>query len=125
MWMLAVETVGCIVIAFLPLRSLIFFFQFRFLSSYDSRFNIKQSLDRLQQHSSVSLDDTRVQYILDAVDSARRAFPRHFNKKKKIVEQERESSKNGVALAVNGQDWTDDCDAEKNGFVDEKVNIII
>lgn len=93
----------------------------RFLSSYDSRFNIKQSLDRLQQHSSVSLDDTRVQYILDAVDSARRAFPRHFNKKKKIVEQERESSKNGVALAVNGQDWTDDCDAGKTGFVDEKI----
>ena len=102
-----------------------FLFQFRFLSSYDSRFNIKQSLDRLQQHSSVSLDDTRVQYILDAVDSARRAFPRHFNKKKKTVEQERESSKNGVVLAVNGQDWIDDCDAEKNGFVDEKVNIIM
>lgn len=87
----------------------------RFVSSYDSKFSIKQTLDKLEQLSSVSLDETRVQYILDAVDSARKAFPRQPNSKKKSVQQERISHRKDT-----GQHCTENDVSDQNGLVEER-----
>ena len=71
----------------------------------------------------MSLDETRVQYILDAVYSARIAFPRQSNNKKKRVQQERISSSKDTI--VNGQHWTENDAADQNGLVEGRVSIII
>ena len=96
------------------------FLPLRFVSSYDSKFSIKQTLDKLEQLSSVSLDETRVQYILDAVDSARKAFPRQSNNKKKSVQQERISHRKDT-----GQYCTENDVSDQNGLVEERVSTII
>ena len=96
------------------------FLPFRFVSSYDSKFSIKQTLHKLEHLSSVSLDETRVQYTLDAVDSARKAFPRQSNNKKKSVQQERISHRKDT-----GQQCTENDVSEQNGLVEERVSIII
>ena len=96
------------------------FLPLRFISSYDSKFSIKQTLDKLEQLSSVSLDETRVQYILDAVDSARKAFPRQPSNKKKSVQQERISHRKDT-----GQHCTENDVSDQNGLVEERVSTII
>lgn len=99
---------------------------FRFLSSYDSRFSLREDLNRMQQ-STASVDETRVDYILAAVDSARRAFPCRVTQRK-IGNQ----AGSGPKVAVNGRDadnpvdghldkWTEENILDVNGFVDDKV----
>lgn len=95
----------------------------RFLSSYDSRFSIREDLNRIQQLTA-GVDETRMDYILDAVDSARKAFPRHFSKRKNTDEN---GSTIGpgtsvVDTPVNGRadEWTEEHVANVNGFVEDK-----
>ena len=71
----------------------------------------------------MSLDETRVQYILDAVDSARKAFPRQPINKKKSVQQERISRRKDTD--IHGQHCTENDVADQNGLVEERVSIII
>jgi len=98
----------------------------RFLSSYDSRFSIKKDLDRIQLQSSASLDETRVEYILAAVNSARKAFPSHLTKKKNGAKQENqltaELSNGNSDVAVNGQfeEWTEEGATDVNGSVENE-----
>lgn len=89
----------------------------RFLSSYDSRFSIAEDLDRIQQ-STASVDDTRVEYILAAVDSARKAFPCHLAQRKNDDQQG-----SGIDNHVNGRldGWREDQISDVNGFVEDKV----
>ena len=98
----------------------------RFLSSYDSRFSITEDLNTIQQ-STASVDDTRVDYILEAVGSARKAFPCHLAQRKNGDPQVKGlnviSSGSDVDNHVNGREdrHTEDYISDMNGFVEDKV----
>ena len=98
----------------------------RFLSSYDSRFSITEDLNTIQQ-STASVDDTRVDYILEAVGSARKAFPCHLAQRKNGDPQEKDvnitSCGHDVDSHVNGREdrHTEDYISDMNGFVEDKV----
>ena len=98
----------------------------RFLSSYDSRFSIAEDLNRIQQ-STASVDDTRVDYILTAVDSARKAFPCRLARRKNDDQQGSDLnvklSGSDVDNHVNGRldGWREEHIPDVNGFVEDKV----
>ena len=81
-------------------------------------------MNRIQQLTA-GVDETRMEYILDAVDSARKAFPRHFSKRKNTDENGSTigPSTSVVDTPVNGRadEWTEEHVANVNGFVEEKV----
>ena len=112
----------------LILNKIISLFIIRFLSSYDSRFSIKEDLNRIQQLTAC-VDDMRVDYILGAVDSARKSFPCHLTRRKNADENGSLSGSNvgpstsDVDTPVNGRldEWTEEHVANVNGFVDDKV----
>lgn len=95
----------------------------RFLSSYDSRFSIREDLNRIQQLTA-SVDETRMDYILDAVESARKAFPRHFTKRKNTDENGltvgRSTNVVDTLVNVRADELTEEHFANVNGFVDDK-----
>lgn len=98
-------------------------FVIRFLSSYNSRFSIKRDLDRIQQQSP-SLDETRVEFIMAAVDSAREAFPSHLSKKNNVAEQHHgPTCDNNTVVTMNGQleGWTEENAGDEKAFVEERV----
>ena len=101
----------------------------RFLSSYDSRFSIEEDLNRIQQ-STASVDDTRVEYILAAVDSARKAFPCRLAQRKNDNQQGSDLnvmlSGSDVGNQVNGRldKWREENIPDVNGFVEDKVSKI-
>ena len=98
----------------------------RFLSSYDSRFSITEDLNTIQQ-SVASVDDTRVDYILAAVDSARKAFPCHLAQRKNDHQQggglnvipSSSDAENHVNSRVHRR--TEEHISDVNGFVEDKV----
>ena len=98
----------------------------RFLSSYDSRFSIAEDLNRIQQ-CTASVDDTRVDYILTAVDSARKAFPCRLVQRKNDDQQGSDLnvklSGSDVGNHVNGRldEWREENIPDVNGFVEDKV----
>ena len=99
---------------------------FRFLSSYDSRFVIKEDLNRIQR-CSVSTDETRVEYIMAAVESARRAFPNHVKRKENSTKPHSSTAAFGTentAVAVNGQfeSWIEEDVREVKEIMDERVS---
>ena len=84
-------------------------------------------MNRIQQLTA-GVDETRMDYILDAVDSARKAFPRHFSKRKNTDENGSTigPSTSVVDSPVNGRmdertEWTEEHVANVNGFVEDKV----
>ena len=91
----------------------------RFLSSYDSRFSIAEDLNRIQQ-STASVDDTRVEYILAAVDSARKAFPSHLAQRKND-DQQGSGVDNHVNYNGRLDGWREEQISDVNGFVEDKV----
>ena len=101
-------------------------FIFRFLSSYDSRFSITEDLNTIHQ-STASVDDTRVDYILEAVGSARKAFPCHLAQRKNGDPQGKDvnvpSTGSDVDNHVNGRvdRHTEDYVSDVNGFMEDKV----
>ena len=87
-------------------------------------------MDKIQRHSAASLDETRVEYILAAVDSARQIFPSHVIKKKNAAEEKHHSSTKlsgeDISVAVNGQlleEWTEEDTTNVNGFMEKRVSI--
>lgn len=79
------------------------------------------------QQSTVSVDDTRVDYILFAVESARKAFPCHLIRRKNDSQ-----AGSGPHVGVNSGDddhpahdhldrWTDEHVSDVNGFMEDKV----
>ncbi|KAJ7376768.1 Activating signal cointegrator 1 complex subunit 2 [Desmophyllum pertusum] len=95
----------------------------RFLSSYDSRFSIREDLNRMQK-SKASVDETRVDYILAAVDSARKAFPCHLAQINNGGKQDSGPivDLNDADKSVNGRsdEWTEEHISDVNGFIKEK-----
>ncbi|CAH3186731.1 unnamed protein product, partial [Porites evermanni] len=96
----------------------------RFLSSYDSRFVIKEDLNRIQR-CSVSTDETRVEYIMAAVESARRAFPNHVKRKENSTKPHSSTAAFGTennVVAVNGQfeSWIEEDVREVKEVMDER-----
>lgn len=100
---------------------------FRFLSSYDSRFVIKEDLNRIQR-CSVSTDETRVDYIMAAVESARRAFPNHVKRTENSTKPHSSTAAFGTentVVAVNGQfeSWMEEDVGEVKEVMDERVSV--
>ena len=79
------------------------------------------------QQSTVSVDDTRADYILAAVNSARKAFPCHLAPRKNYDQQgsgpKGTLSGSDVDHPVNGRldGWTEEHISDVNGFVEDKV----
>ena len=61
----------------------------RFFSSYDAQFSIQGELAILQE-ATEGMDETRVDYIVAAVESARRTFPNLRNSEKNRLRQEKD-----------------------------------
>ncbi len=79
------------------------------------------------QQSTASVDETRVDYILAAVDSARRAFPCRVTQRKAGSQagSDPKVAVNGSSVTnpANGHSdkWTEESIADVNGFVEDKV----
>ena len=75
----------------------------------------------------MSTDETRVDYIMAAVESARRAFPNHVKRKENSTKPHPSTAAFGTkntVVAVNGQfeSWVEEDVGEVKEVVDERVS---
>ena len=75
----------------------------------------------------MSTDETRVEYIMAAVESARRAFPNHVKRKEKSTKPHSSTAAFGsenTVVAVNGQfeSWIEEDVREVKEVIDQRVS---
>lgn len=75
----------------------------------------------------MSTDETRVEYIMAAVESARRAFPNHVKRKENSTKPHSSTAAFGTentVVAVNGQfeSWIEEDVGEVKEVMDERVS---